>query len=271
MPLRLAKYGVPLAETAPAGLAAAGIEPMLLPRHPGRTTTAASELHEQAPREEPSRHGRSRYAEGSPWFASLPGPRAPEEVTPVSVERADQLHSAVAAALRHPRATVKLSVSTQKCQDAADQRQDEQDEAKGTQASAQEATGPVQQADGPRPTTVDRYYQAWAEYHAREGREPTDNELSQFLAARSMTGRGGRAISPSTLRRYLPDFRIYTAWDEHLHRHGSEPTADQLSRYLADSGSTGKPYSAEKIAEMVGGFPRRRAAIGPGGKTPTAF
>ncbi|MFJ5780242.1 hypothetical protein ACIQGV_39770, partial [Streptomyces sp. NPDC093094] len=31
MPLRLARYGVPLAETAPAGLAAAGIEPALIP------------------------------------------------------------------------------------------------------------------------------------------------------------------------------------------------------------------------------------------------
>ncbi|GAB7032631.1 DUF2637 domain-containing protein [Streptomyces sp. NPDC021749] len=31
MPLRLARYGVPLAQTAPAGLAAAGIEPQLLP------------------------------------------------------------------------------------------------------------------------------------------------------------------------------------------------------------------------------------------------
>ncbi|MFF7602281.1 DUF2637 domain-containing protein [Streptomyces mirabilis] len=31
MPLRLARYGVPLAETAPSGLAAAGIEPALLP------------------------------------------------------------------------------------------------------------------------------------------------------------------------------------------------------------------------------------------------
>ncbi|WP_149551743.1 DUF2637 domain-containing protein [Streptomyces marokkonensis] len=35
MPLRLAKYGVPLADTAPAGLAAAGIEPALLPPAPG--------------------------------------------------------------------------------------------------------------------------------------------------------------------------------------------------------------------------------------------
>ncbi|WP_435058272.1 DUF2637 domain-containing protein [Streptomyces sp. bgisy060] len=34
MPLRLARYGVPLAETAPAGLAAAGIEPAVLPAQP---------------------------------------------------------------------------------------------------------------------------------------------------------------------------------------------------------------------------------------------
>ncbi|MGW3728303.1 DUF2637 domain-containing protein [Streptomyces sp. NPDC000851] len=34
MPLRLAKYGVPLADTAPAGLAAAGVEPTLIPPPP---------------------------------------------------------------------------------------------------------------------------------------------------------------------------------------------------------------------------------------------
>ena len=36
MPLRLAKYGVPLADTAAAGLSAAGIEPMLLPPGPAK-------------------------------------------------------------------------------------------------------------------------------------------------------------------------------------------------------------------------------------------
>ncbi|MFI6205402.1 DUF2637 domain-containing protein [Streptomyces sp. NPDC051041] len=41
MPLRLARYGVPLAETAPAGLAAAGIEPALIPPAPLRELTAA--------------------------------------------------------------------------------------------------------------------------------------------------------------------------------------------------------------------------------------
>jgi hypothetical protein len=41
MPLRLARYGVPLAETAPAGLAAAGIEPALLPPAPQSELAAA--------------------------------------------------------------------------------------------------------------------------------------------------------------------------------------------------------------------------------------
>ncbi|MFI9268916.1 DUF2637 domain-containing protein [Streptomyces werraensis] len=42
MPLRLAKYGVPLADTAPAGLAAAGIEPALLPPAPEPAAAAGS-------------------------------------------------------------------------------------------------------------------------------------------------------------------------------------------------------------------------------------
>ncbi|MGW3987703.1 DUF2637 domain-containing protein [Streptomyces sp. NPDC004830] len=40
MPLRLAKYGVPLVETAPAGLAAAGIEPALIPPPPQQALDA---------------------------------------------------------------------------------------------------------------------------------------------------------------------------------------------------------------------------------------
>jgi hypothetical protein len=42
MPLRLAKYGVPLADTAPAGLAAAGIEPALIPPAPDAPTPAVA-------------------------------------------------------------------------------------------------------------------------------------------------------------------------------------------------------------------------------------
>ncbi|MEU0401777.1 DUF2637 domain-containing protein [Streptomyces sp. NPDC006197] len=42
MPLRLARYGVPLAETAPAGLAAAGIEPAVLPPGSSQSVPAQS-------------------------------------------------------------------------------------------------------------------------------------------------------------------------------------------------------------------------------------
>jgi hypothetical protein len=48
MPLRLARYGVPLAQTAPAGLAAAGIEPQLLPAAPQLEPRAAQEAEPAA-------------------------------------------------------------------------------------------------------------------------------------------------------------------------------------------------------------------------------
>lgn len=50
MPLRLARFGVPLAETAPAGLAAAGIEPQLLPA-PRQSVPPAVEPKAQEPAE----------------------------------------------------------------------------------------------------------------------------------------------------------------------------------------------------------------------------
>ncbi|MFG3495592.1 DUF2637 domain-containing protein [Streptomyces sp. NPDC047928] len=53
MPLRLAKYGVPLAETAPAGLAAAGIEPVLLPPNPVADAEGAPALVAAGARELP--------------------------------------------------------------------------------------------------------------------------------------------------------------------------------------------------------------------------
>ncbi|MFD5521842.1 hypothetical protein ACFWI3_38445, partial [Streptomyces sp. NPDC127066] len=86
MPLRLARYGVPLAETAPAGLAAAGIEPALLPPAPtpalapadasasSRTPEPAAALQpqpiERRPAPEDGEHPESPdYAEPqNPWL-----------------------------------------------------------------------------------------------------------------------------------------------------------------------------------------------------------
>ncbi|MCX4858005.1 DUF2637 domain-containing protein [Streptomyces canus] len=82
MPLRLARYGVPLAETAPAGLAAAGIEPALLPPAPqavaGSGAGAASDPQRAAaPGEQrlqlngnpqPPQAETAPDPESSPWF-----------------------------------------------------------------------------------------------------------------------------------------------------------------------------------------------------------
>ncbi|WP_329038399.1 DUF2637 domain-containing protein [Streptomyces sp. NBC_00178] len=106
MPLRLAKYGVPLADTAQAGLAAAGIEPVLLApapaavaagQHPQlpyvREEQEPRELQEQGPREQtaPQQPAASRQeqhdqpqqhpqegpgAHESPWFAA---PHVPDD------------------------------------------------------------------------------------------------------------------------------------------------------------------------------------------------
>ncbi|MFD5077324.1 DUF2637 domain-containing protein [Streptomyces sp. NPDC058371] len=100
MPLRLARFGVPLAETAPAGLAAAGIEPALLPpapRHPQLGTAADTRAAggepvlagAVSPVEQRRGPGGDQYAEQpeyaqeqqdagpeSPWFSA----QAPQQV-----------------------------------------------------------------------------------------------------------------------------------------------------------------------------------------------
>ncbi|MGP4044679.1 DUF2637 domain-containing protein [Streptomyces sp. 2A115] len=102
MPLRLARYGVPLAETAPSGLAAAGIEPALLPPAPRQQTeleradapaaapaqvgpgASPVEQRRQEPDRDPSQeipeqleYAQEPEPDSSPWFAP---PQSPQEI-----------------------------------------------------------------------------------------------------------------------------------------------------------------------------------------------
>ncbi|AOR32816.1 hypothetical protein BFF78_18660 [Streptomyces fodineus] len=78
MPLRLARYGVPLAETAPAGLAAAGIEPMVLAPVSQPQLAAADSAGAAVA------GGRAAGAAPVPQNAALPGEQRPE--SPVDEE-----------------------------------------------------------------------------------------------------------------------------------------------------------------------------------------
>ncbi|MFD6420341.1 DUF2637 domain-containing protein [Streptomyces sp. NPDC060194] len=70
MPLRLARYGVPLAETAPAGLAAAGIEPSVLP--PAAPSATVHRAAEAAPAELEAAPARAAEAARVPDAAGVP-------------------------------------------------------------------------------------------------------------------------------------------------------------------------------------------------------
>ena len=93
MPLRLAKFGVPLAETAPAGLAAAGMEPVLLPPAP------------PAPRPEPQPRtpavARAHPARGAPAPGADRGSGRPARAR-AAVRRAGAAHHAREPVVRRP-------------------------------------------------------------------------------------------------------------------------------------------------------------------------
>ncbi|MCX4581066.1 DUF2637 domain-containing protein [Streptomyces sp. NBC_01571] len=112
-------------------------------------------------------------------------------------------------------------------------------------------------------TTVDRYYLAWAGFLAEHGQEPKDRQLSAVLAERhGVLGRGGQGVSPSTLRRYMPGFRVYAAWSA-LRETTATPTAQDVARECATREISVRrtPVTPEMIEPDLSDFERRWHAL----------
>jgi hypothetical protein len=113
-------------------------------------------------------------------------------------------------------------------------------------------------------TTVDRYYLAWTEYQSEYGHEPRAEQLSGYLASqKGMTGRGGKPVSPSTLRRYLLPFRVYNLWAEQRVRNET-PSLEAIAQDCAAHGITAqynKPLTTDYIAQQAVDFERRWQAL----------
>ncbi|MFE4423332.1 DUF2637 domain-containing protein [Streptomyces sp. NPDC056817] len=113
-------------------------------------------------------------------------------------------------------------------------------------------------------TTVDRYYLAWTEYQTELGEAPRAEQLSTYLASKKgMNGRGGKPVSPSTLRRYLLPFRVYNVWAEQRVRNET-PSLDATAEGCAALGITAqhnKPLTTDYIAEQAVDFERRWQAL----------
>ncbi|MGW2525352.1 DUF2637 domain-containing protein [Streptomyces sp. NPDC001617] len=118
-------------------------------------------------------------------------------------------------------------------------------------------------------TTVDRYYLAWLEFRNRQGGEELSStreadQLSAYLAStKDMYGRGGKPVSPSTLRRYLLPFRVYHLWAEQRVR-TEAPSPEAIAQECAAHGITAqhnKPLTTDHIAEQAVDFERRWQAL----------
>ncbi|MEU9737454.1 hypothetical protein AB0E07_39290, partial [Streptomyces sp. NPDC048002] len=109
-------------------------------------------------------------------------------------------------------------------------------------------------------TTVDRYYLAWSEFQAEHGEEPKAEQLSVYLAAsKGMTGRGGKPVSSSTLRRYLLLFRVYDVWAEQR-VHAEAPSLEAVAKACAARGITAqhnRPLTGDYISGQAVDFERR--------------
>ncbi|MEU6324419.1 DUF2637 domain-containing protein [Streptomyces sp. NPDC047009] len=326
IPLRLAKYGVPLTDTAATGLAAAGIEPA---PDPGTAPSAPAPTQRQHRGLLAAGAGSSQAAAQSPSDGLRPSTpastRAPDRLS--SLRRTDEevaqelagahLTTHARKHRRQPDAAWADSVykqdgtTTADAPPATDQDQEalvvdfqqratntriaspaakttadpavqapykfvaaEEDSVPipadtGTHATKEELRPHVKatidghssptSAEGGGLTLVDRYYLAWSEYQTQHDDEPTGQKLSAYLADKGMHSRSGKPISPSTLRRYLLPFRLYTVWAQHRER-STTPALDAIAHDCAAHGITAqynKPITIHDINEHVDDFERR--------------
>ncbi|MFE1443527.1 hypothetical protein ACFW7M_33360, partial [Streptomyces sp. NPDC058739] len=117
--------------------------------------------------------------------------------------------------------------------------------------------------EGAELTAADRYYLAWAAYRDENGAEPSGEELSALLAAKGLTGRGGRPVGTSNLRRHYLRWRVYDVWAAERAR-GADPSPESVARSCALLGVTAqynRPVTAEYITGETPDFERRWRAL----------
>ncbi|MFF6953867.1 DUF2637 domain-containing protein [Streptomyces iakyrus] len=108
-------------------------------------------------------------------------------------------------------------------------------------------------------SAVDRYYLAWTDYQSRHDAEPTDKELSAYLASQGIYSRNRQPVSPATLRRYLLSYRIYDIWTRHR-AHNPSPSLEAIAQDCTDHRITGqynKPITTHYLARHTNDYERR--------------
>ncbi|MFE7854177.1 DUF2637 domain-containing protein [Streptomyces sp. NPDC057403] len=274
LPLRLAHYGIPLTDTTPVGLAAAGIQPDPIPPTTQGETAGTSQDSDTEPAatDAPakasstgSKPGLSALALSTHAHGQHLGPSAATQQNGALIPGCDlpareqQRGLAVELPQARPYAVAPITdnqltptsrTAPPHGADTTPSRQTPQDKSPSRRTHRSGET---------KLTVTDRYYLAWNDYRIRHGTEPSDRELSAHLADRGLLGRGQRPVSPSNLRRHFLRWRIYHLWAQHR-THAQAPSPARIARECARHGMTrqyNQPITAQYIEELGPGFERR--------------
>ncbi|MEU9101598.1 DUF2637 domain-containing protein [Streptomyces sp. NPDC048361] len=227
MPLRLAKFGVPLAETAPAGLAAAGMDPVLLPPAPEpprpEPQPELPPAHTHTPPEEPPRQTREQAQE--PWPEQEPGYIEPEHPTThespwfaaqhISPEEYAGTYDP-AFAEPGPEQTQQAQPEREPVMVPSGPGRERPLGVPAPRASGPRASGPQpapEQEEAPRPV-------------------PTEDEFAQFAEL------------------------AYDVFSQHVNSEGDYPTVETLDIKLTDEHGVGYPESATVLRQLYPQFKR---------------
>ncbi|WP_458249519.1 DUF2637 domain-containing protein [Streptomyces sp. MAI_2237] len=273
MPLRLARYGVPLAETAPAGLAAAGIQPIPIPPTsqaaaghtepatqraasalPAKAESAGSEPDTPAPVLSTHAHARDLSPSAATQQGGTPvhgfHPPVREQRRNLAVELPQARPYAAAATTDHQPAPTNSGSAPPHRADTTPPRRTPPEN-----SPARRTNSPGQA----KLTVTDRYYLAWQDYRIHYGVEPSGRELSTHLAAQGLLGRGQQPVSPANLRRHFLRWRIYHLWAQHR-ADTQAPAAADIARECARHGITrqyNQPVTAEYVEGLTADFEQR--------------
>jgi len=222
MPLRLARYGVPLSETAPAGLAAAGIEPPAVPAaggaveaprgavpelEPSAGESAAEEPVREPVREQAEPAGEAVVAEAAPQPRPAPVPTAEEAGERAAEETAGPAVTVPVTPGGRRRSLGQAQANGRSVPVPAQRSARPEPEPESEPEPEPEPDAePVGIPDGvPR---EDVYYAAYQRFIAEQGTRPTARQLARALHERDgVMYADGSLLTEAYLRDYLREFK----------------------------------------------------------------
>ncbi|MFV0128427.1 DUF2637 domain-containing protein [Streptomyces sp. HMX112] len=261
MPLRLARYGVPLSETAPAGLAAAGVDPVLLPPSPaGAHGTAhdaaharpAAELTQAPTPEPPTAQPRSGPA---PSHQNQQAQHTQQNQQPQQPQQAQES--------QQPQVQGSQPGAQTQAQAVAQGQAQEQTQAQGQGQEHERAGDRSQEQPPPVPGNhhspwfaapqlpKDAYEGAYDPTYV-EGLEPTPVRVP--AGPEEFAGPGADPAADEFARLAYPAFR------EYCDRNDAWPDLDELDLYLAEAHGIRHPRSLALLRRLMPEFQGRYQA-----------